>query len=70
MTDFALFQVFKALPAHCELAVRPTRLTLEAEYRGLLSLDFHNAFNMVNQKVIIGHEVVVTPGGASLRFCH
>lgn len=37
----------------CELAVLPTRLNLEAEDRGLLSLDFSNASTTANRKVVL-----------------
>ena len=54
MADFfAPLQVGIALSGGCELAVLPTRLNLEADDCGLLSLDFSNAFNTVNRQVIM-----------------
>lgn len=54
MADFfAPLQAGTALSGVCEVAVLPTRLYLEAEDRSLLYLDFTNAFNTVNRKVVM-----------------
>ena len=58
---FAPLQVGNALSGGCELAVLPTRLNLETEDSGLLSLDFSNAFNTVTRKVILAIWAKILP---------
>ena len=63
MADFfAPLQGGIALSGDCELAVLPTRLNLEKEHCGLLSLDFSNPFNTVNRKVILAIWAKILPG--------
>lgn len=46
---FASLKVSKALSGGCEIAVLPSRSNLEAEGRGLPSMDLSSAFNTVNR---------------------
>ena len=49
----APIQVGIALPGGSELAVLPTRLALQREAAGLLTVDFANAFNTVSRQVVL-----------------